>query len=366
MPKAIITNPLKLFIFVGLLCITNLTSFAKNEGYNFILVHGAWHGAWAWFELEYLLLKEGNTVTCIDLPGHGSDTISPGKVTLADYQNAIVHILDKSDKPSILVGHSMGGIAISMAAELRPAKISKLVYLAAFLLQDGQSMIQIAMTDTASMVLSTIKIDTVHMVIDIDRTYIQDMFYNSASKKYTILSEKLLRPEPLLPLITPLTLSDNFYSVRRFYITTTNDRAITPSMQQQMYTALPCEKIYTLHTGHSPFISAPESLKNILQRIVKDCQVKKSSTSNMENETIDEGHTITIYPNPTSRSINIGNVDVASDISIYNIAGKLILQTYCTDGGNVGIDLNGNPHGQYIVRIKSKEYTVSKMIIYTE
>ena len=49
---------------------------------HFILVHGAWQGAWCWAEVSNILEKEGHTVTVLDLPAHGIDMNAPVTVTL--------------------------------------------------------------------------------------------------------------------------------------------------------------------------------------------------------------------------------------------------------------------------------------------
>lgn len=58
---------------------------------------------------------------------------------MQSYANAIVSLLEQQPEPVILVGHSMGGMSISQAAELCPSKVKRLVYVSALLPQDGQS-----------------------------------------------------------------------------------------------------------------------------------------------------------------------------------------------------------------------------------
>jgi len=101
---------------------------------TYVLVHGAWHGAWCWFKTAPLLQKLGHKVITPDLPAHGIDKAATASVTLAGYSQRIVDVLDACPEPVILVGHSMGGIAITEAAQARPDKVSRLVYVTAFLL----------------------------------------------------------------------------------------------------------------------------------------------------------------------------------------------------------------------------------------
>ena len=262
--KTLLTSFIIIFLSIS-------TLQAKKQSHVFVLVHGAWHGSWTYYVLKYELQKAGHTAICINLPGHGLDTTNGGRVTLTDYQNAITNVLDSISKPAVLVGHSMGGIAISMAAEARPEKVDKLVYLAAFMPKNGESMLDLAMQDSTSMIGPSLIIDTVNKVVDLVRENISDIFYDTSTAEYVILSKMLLVPNPLIPLATPLTLTEeNYGSVRKFYITTKYDKAITPEFQKKMYLAQNCEKIYTLNTEHSPFFSAPNNLKNILDKIGDD------------------------------------------------------------------------------------------------
>src|SRR5687767_10121804 len=109
---------------------------------SFLLVHGAWHGAWCWYKVAALLRARGHEVRAIDLPSHGIDARAPGSVTLEDYVDAAHTALDGMSRP-VVVGHSMGGIVLSALAEKHPERIGSLVYVAAFLLGDGMKLLDV-------------------------------------------------------------------------------------------------------------------------------------------------------------------------------------------------------------------------------
>lgn len=235
---------------------------------TFVLVHGAWHGSWCYYELADRLKEEGHKVILVQLPGHGIDQTNEAEVTLYDYQAAIVEILDDIEEQVILVGHSMGGVAISMAAEARPYKIEKLVYLAAFLVPDGKSLLDMAQQDPGSRVLPNLIVKEPEGIIDIKRDELALMFYNECNSQYIELARTLIRPNPLAPFVTPVSLSENNYeTVRRFYIKTALDHAVTPELQDRMILELPCEKVYTIISDHSAFFSKVNKLKKILCKI---------------------------------------------------------------------------------------------------
>ena len=75
----------------------------------FVLVHGAWHGAWCWQRVIPHLQAKGHTVIAPDLPGLGEDKTDAAGVTLADNVACIGKALDQAGEKAILVGHSLGG-----------------------------------------------------------------------------------------------------------------------------------------------------------------------------------------------------------------------------------------------------------------
>jgi len=253
-------------LFVAAAIMTPWTASAQvPQGKHYVLVHGAWHGAWAWYKVETQLEHAGHAVTNVDLPAHGIDGTDPGTVTLGDYAQAVVDRIDAIDGQVILVGHSMGGVVLSAVAEARPDKIEKLVYVAAFLLPDGVSLFDVAIEDPGSLVTPNLIVDPVHGTADFNRAFLRQMFYGTSPEADVTLATALVRPNPLLPIATPLSLTpQNFGSVRRFYVTTLQDRAISPPVQEMMYTQMGVEKVYSMNTDHSPFFSKPTQLSHIL------------------------------------------------------------------------------------------------------
>jgi pimeloyl-ACP methyl ester carboxylesterase len=216
-------------------------------------------------------MEAGHQVSLLDLPGHGIRFEDPIYISLDNYRDAVTNLLDTCNEPVILVGHSMGGLAISLAAETRPDKIDTLVYLAAFMLADGQSLFDVAVNDTASLVLPNLIPLPEQGIIDINRAAITDMFYHLSDPGYSHLAATLLRPDPIQPFATSVQLSPgNYGSVKRIYIYTTSDQAITPTAQHLMTDAQPCLTTFSLDADHSPFFSTPKKLTKILEDIAEE------------------------------------------------------------------------------------------------
>ncbi len=237
---------------------------------GFILVHGAWHGAWAWEKVVPLLEGKGHEVEVFDLPGHGDDGTPVAKVSLQAYADRVVEALDASSGPSILVGHSMGGAVISQAAESRPDKVSKLVYLTAFLLENGQTLLEVAGAD-AGIVIPNLEMSGDQSTATIKEDVITEAFYGDCSEDDTRRAKERLVPQPAVAFVTPVEITEgNFGSVPRAYIECTEDRAITINCQREMQARLPCETTMTMETSHSPFLSKPEELARHLDGLASE------------------------------------------------------------------------------------------------
>jgi pimeloyl-ACP methyl ester carboxylesterase len=228
---------------------------------TYVFVHGAWHGAWCWYKVMSLLEEAGHTVIAPDLPSLGRDRTPILEVSLEMWTRSICHVLNAQTTPSTLVGHSRGGIVISQAAEQCPEKVRVLVYVTAFLLRDGESLHQVAETDKTSLIPPNIVVSEDNNSTTIAEKAVRDIFYGESPNEDVALARLLLAPEAALPRATPIQITDNnFGRIPRVYIECLRDKALSPSLQKRMYTALPCEKVLSMDTDHSPFFSRPEEL----------------------------------------------------------------------------------------------------------
>lgn len=234
---------------------------------TFVLVHGAWHGEWCWNTITPLLEAAGHRVVSFDLPGHGMDTTPTSTVSLQDYTERLCSVLDNESEQVILVGHSMGGVVITQAAEYRPDQIQLLIYVCAFLPENGQTLLQILESNNVSL----------PVVLSDDKTYltlnehlVRDAFYGECSDSDSFEAQQKLCFQPLRPFVTPVQLSEgNFGRVPRVYIETLKDHAIPIRVQREMYTRTPCKRIITMNTDHSPFLSQPDELFSHLNNIAE-------------------------------------------------------------------------------------------------
>jgi len=110
---------------------------------RFVLVHGAFSGAWIWGPLTDRLRAAGHSVEVFDLPGSGDDHRPASEVTLDACATRLCEVLASGSEPAVVAGNSMGGIVATQGAARCPSRVRALVYVTAFLPKDGQSLLDL-------------------------------------------------------------------------------------------------------------------------------------------------------------------------------------------------------------------------------
>lgn len=236
---------------------------------TFVLVHGAFSGAWCWERVVHQLEELGHKVVAVNLPSHGNDGIAPSTVTLEQYVEYLRYIVSKERGEVILVGHSLGGIVISQTAESIPSKITKLVYVAALLPQSGQSFMELNERNQKALPLPiTVSEDQGHFKLDINN--IRENFYGETQEEDYLFAKEKHCDQPLAPFITPVSLTQkNYGSISRVYIETLKDKSLSHEFQREMITHMPCDEVHSLDSDHSPFFSKTEELVQLLHSLAE-------------------------------------------------------------------------------------------------
>jgi pimeloyl-ACP methyl ester carboxylesterase len=107
---------------------------------TFVLVHPAWHGSWFWKKVTPLLRHGGHTVSTPTLTGLGERThLARPEIGLDVHVSDVVNVLEHDDlRDVVLVGHSSSGAVVTGVADRAPERIGQVVYLDAFVPEDGQ------------------------------------------------------------------------------------------------------------------------------------------------------------------------------------------------------------------------------------
>ncbi|KAL2632253.1 hypothetical protein R1flu_016939 [Riccia fluitans] len=248
---------------------------------HFVLVHGGGHGAWCWYKTIALLEEAGFRASAIDLTGSGIDYTDPNTITsLSHYVKPLFDFLQKLDENEkvILVGHNVGGACISYAMEHHPKKIAKAVFVAAAMVINGQNAIDVFapqpgseedMLQKAQSFIYANGNSAPPTALEVEKNLIRDVFYNASPSKDVALATVSIRPVPFAPLMEKLSLtSENYGSVRRFYIGTTDDNALPVAKQEALLQSNPPEKSFKVKgSDHSPFFSKPQAFHKILIEI---------------------------------------------------------------------------------------------------
>jgi pimeloyl-ACP methyl ester carboxylesterase len=107
---------------------------------TYVLVHGAWHGGWCWKRVRKALQAAGHEVFTPTLTGVGERShLNSADVNLSTHIADVVNLIEWEELSEvILCGHSYGGCVISGVADRIPDRIRAMVYLDAFVLEDGE------------------------------------------------------------------------------------------------------------------------------------------------------------------------------------------------------------------------------------
>lgn len=246
---------------------------AEKTPKTFVLVHPAWHGSWCWQKVVPLLEAKGHKVVVFDLPGHGKDRTPPAQLTLQDYVRKVVQMANAQPESVVLVGHSSGGIVISQAAEqLGPKKVDKLVYLDAFLPKDGESLIAVVQksfvppppgVEPPPSLASNVAPDG--KTCTLTNQMVEDLLYTDCSAADIAFAKARLCPEPMTTFITPVQVTQaRFGAIPKYYILCTEAKDFD---KRNIPANGPCQKVYTLPSGHMPFFSMPERLVAVLHEL---------------------------------------------------------------------------------------------------
>lgn len=229
-----------------------------------VLIHGAWHGAWCFSTLQSELDRRGVPSYAIDLPGHGASTDPLG--TFDDDVSAVrrvLEILEKRGLPApVLVGHSYGGAVIS-AVSGDGAPVDSLIFLAAFALHTGESVLSAMASFPQHEVAlgSAIRFGddgTSHL----DPAVARAALYGSCDERSIDAAISRLSPQPMSTMAQAVAHS-GLGNVPSVYVICSQDRAVHPVHQEIM--AARCSRAVTLDTDHSPFLSMVRETADIIE-----------------------------------------------------------------------------------------------------
>ena len=239
-----------------------------------IFVHGSHSGRWIWDDTIDELSRLGIEATAIDLAGYGVNKQRPPGL----HENvAIVHAaIEACCASPILVGHSMGGLVITQAAS-ESSKVAGLVYLAAFVPQDGDTLADVAARDPSSQVSRHRRIDSDRHRAELsERAMVEIFFSDQPPDRYRLWLPRFTA-DPLDNGKPCLLNAERLATIPAAYLECGKSLAISLEYQRKMQLMRHFVVIWPLNYGHFPMLESPWSLAAELASVV--AQLSQSNPS---------------------------------------------------------------------------------------
>ncbi|WP_459711613.1 alpha/beta fold hydrolase [Actinophytocola sp. KF-1] len=261
-----------------------------------VLIHGAWHGAGHFTALAAALTARGHRVLAVDLPGHGTrarfpasyltrdtDALRTERSPLADLtlDDVAADVITLLRRRSVLVAHSMGGTVATRVAELAPERVSRLVYVAAFVpTRLGSAGAYLALPEAKTALggglylgdpatIGAVRIDPRSTAAAYQEELHTAYFSDVDSADFRALAAMLTPDQPLSFLSTPTgATAARWGRVPRTYVRTTADRALPVALQDVMIRhaddIASAFQLVTLDAGHAVFATHADRLARLV------------------------------------------------------------------------------------------------------
>jgi pimeloyl-ACP methyl ester carboxylesterase len=233
---------------------------------EFVLVHGMSHGAWCWEPLRRRLEGAGHTVVALDLPGHGRRAHEWRRASVDGYARAVADAMALAGiSRGVVVGHSMAGIVIPRVAELVPARVARLVFLAAIVPPSGASLLDTLPPGTRAVFEGLARASQGAVQYPAGLEHARWMSDLPAGDPRVVEAMGLLTPQPSWPATERLDYH-RFAAlpIPRAYIRCLRDSAVPPARAAEFAARVGVTPI-DLDTAHGPMLSDPEALARVLE-----------------------------------------------------------------------------------------------------
>jgi pimeloyl-ACP methyl ester carboxylesterase len=221
---------------------------------TFVLVHGAFHGAWCWSKLVDEIERRGHRSATMNLP------VSDGTATFDDYAETIIAALP--DEPCVLVGHSLGAMPLPLVAARR--QVASVVFLCGVIPKLGGFPWEDAPAMEAPGTFDALIRDDDGTMTFPDFDSARRAFYGRCQERDAHWAYERLRPQNSSSLwAQPLPLT-SWPEVPYTAICCTDDETITPEFTRhaapERFGIEPIE----IAGDHSPFLCNAEALADLL------------------------------------------------------------------------------------------------------
>jgi pimeloyl-ACP methyl ester carboxylesterase len=244
---------------------------------SFVLVHGAWHGAWCWRRVLPLLRQGSHTAHAVTLTGVGERAhLLSREITLQTHITDVVNLIEAEElQDVVLVGHSYAGMVVTgaadrlLAAPTSSSRLRHVVYLDASVPKPGEAWGDKHPEATRNARAAAAAAHPLNALPPPDASVFGLQGDDAAwvNRRQT--------PHPFGPYKDPLEFDmARLGAVPRTFVDCINPplATINASRERARSSAtwdghwLPKAKLVIMDTGHDPMVSAPQELAEILQR----------------------------------------------------------------------------------------------------
>ena len=228
---------------------------------TFVLIHGSWHGGWAWQPVIRELSERGYHAHAPTLPGHGPGAMRAG-IKHQDCVRAVVAYIEQLRLEDVtLVGHSFGGTVVQKVTEQLANRISSTVFLDALVLADGQCVFDNVPADYVALFTDLARATSDNTML-IPWEIWRDNFIQDAPESVARSIWEQLSPEPNQVNSDTLDLK-RFYSlpIPKSFIYCRQDKALPPGyFHPRMSSRLGAFKLLEMDGSHEVMFTRPGEL----------------------------------------------------------------------------------------------------------
>ena len=233
----------------------------RTENRIFVLVHGAWHGGWVWRDVMERLRALGHMVTAPTLTGLGERYhIGNETAGLGTHVNDVVAHIEIEDLRHVtLVGWSYGGMVVTGVFARIPERIRDVVYLVAFVPEDGKALVDYLPPDGKEL-LDSFKAKNLPV------PPLPMSFFGVTDPKVIAFVEPRLHPQPWRTFYEPVTVPHDIHAIEFSYIVCTGYGETAFTARRTAIEADPRFHIITLEADHHCMLTSPDETVAALVR----------------------------------------------------------------------------------------------------